>query len=654
MNIKLILSSLLLMASLAIQAKRVEPFQGSRIFWDTSSEATIFSTGNYGRLIQLQDGRLMATAEASGIVIATSSNLGKTWSDPKKIVPYDSSNLMAVPDIIQLSDGTIIVGYNPRPNAPYSIDRKFGIRAVRSTDNGETWSDPIFIFDAQHTFDDGCWEPSFLELPSGELQVYFANESDYTSSSEQCISMCRSFDKGLTWSDPVMVSFRPNSRDGMPVPILLKDKSEIVVIIEDNGWAGRKNFTATTVRTSLASNWTEYYVGATSPMRNMIFKTTPSTDLISAAPYLRMLPWGETVASYQGNEGRQNDDLQWFDMFVEVGDENAKNFKSRSRPFALDLNQHAIWNSVAVIDTGIVCAIGSIGQPNKSNSIKMIKGYPKRAAFASYGHITVDGKKTSAEKWFTNNSEQLIMGSQIKKRSTFDFAYDEDYLYVTARVIERDLVNTTTSNDGVRLLLDAVDASSDRADVGLFNFFFDTNGTVSLKVGKLGGWREATTEELESVKYAINIQSVYYNLEAAIPWSLLGHEEAPVNQRMAVALEIFNQTESNEPTTETIPEVTNNASSTWLEMRLIPSEYNAINTPKAPADARRASAVRSGNTLTVVSSEAMNRLTLFSYQGMLVKDFFVKDTRVTLENIGMAHGVIKVEYSDGATRIVKF
>lgn len=93
-----------------------------------------------------------------------SSNGGNTWSAPEKIVQSAPDLPAAVPDLIQLSDGTILVGYNPRPSKPYSTERRFGIRLVRSTDNGKTWSDSIFVYDASHTFEDGCWEPSFNSL----------------------------------------------------------------------------------------------------------------------------------------------------------------------------------------------------------------------------------------------------------------------------------------------------------------------------------------------------------------------------------------------------------------------------------------------------------------------------------------------------------
>ena len=409
-------------------------------------------------MIELQDGRLLAVAEAlGGIAVTYSSNKGETWSSPRLIASPPEKVFYAVPDVIQLSDGTILVGINPRPVAPYSTERRFGIRVVQSTDNGESWSEPIFVFDAQHTFNDGCWEPAFLELPSGEVQCYFANENEYTGNDDQNISMCRSFDKGKTWSDPVTICYRPGSRDGMPVPLLLKDESEIAVIIEDNGWPGRGNFAATTVRNTLQDNWTKGYIGAVSPFRKMIFETIPPVGIVSAAPYIRKLPWGETVASYQSNENRNSLDLQHFDMQVLVGDERAQNFKAKSAPFSLGSDKHSIWNSVSVIDTGIVVALGSIGVPNGRNDVVMIKGTPIRQARAGYGSITVDGVKKADEAWTTPNVAQLNMGHISKNKTTVDFLYDDKYLYLTSRVIDRNIINTGIDNDGIRFMIDVDD-----------------------------------------------------------------------------------------------------------------------------------------------------------------------------------------------------
>lgn len=262
------------------------PYEGSRIYWDVSSQKVIFPSGNYARMTQLADGRLMAVAEAGGgISVCYSTDDGETWSPPELIIRNADRLPYAVPDLIQLTDGTILVGFNPRPSTPYSDERRFGIRAMRSTDNGQSWDGPIFIYDAQASFEDGCWEPSFLELPSGEIHCYFANENNFTHSNEQEISVSRSFDGGVSWSEPTRVCYRTKSRDGMPSAILTPH-NEIVVIIEDNGHSGYGGFRATTIRCTLEDNW-KSWVNGSSRNRNMIFLNSYDKRFISAAPYLR-------------------------------------------------------------------------------------------------------------------------------------------------------------------------------------------------------------------------------------------------------------------------------------------------------------------------------------------------------------------------------
>lgn len=404
----------------------------SRIFWDAGSLATVFSPGNYCRIIELDDGRLLAAAEAcGGISIASSADKGATWSKPVCIAVSPDSIFYAVPDLIQLSDGTVLVGFNPRPVPPYSTDRLFGIRVMRSTDNGATWEGPVFVYDARHTFGDGCWEPSFIELESGEVQCYFADESSYISSNEQCISVCTSLDGGRSWSDPRAVSFRAGSRDGMPVPVVLGDGKTVAVIIEDNGWPGYRNFVATTVRTSVADSWKSGPVHGDDCRRRMIFSKAPGPESVSAAPYLRVLPWGETVASYQGNHSPEVTDLQYFDMFVAVGDSEARKFKSITNPFHIAPGRHSIWNSVSVLDDGTVLAVGSIGMAYGHNTVKIIKGYPVRNIRAV--------KSCPASGAHQNNvrlpeSDVLYLGHLSGVRCPVSFSYDRSCLKISYSV----------------------------------------------------------------------------------------------------------------------------------------------------------------------------------------------------------------------------
>lgn len=199
-----------------------------------------------------------------------------------------------------------------------------------------------------------------------------------------------------------------------PVPIIT-DNGEIAVIIEDNGWPGYSGFRATTVRCPLSDNWNSV-IGADSPNRNIIFANTNDKKYKSAAPYLRKLQSGETIASWQGDYGdRKGVGESQYDMFVAVGDKDAKNFKAISAPFNLSLSQHSLWNSIAVVGDGSVIALGSIGDPNTGNAIKMIKGYPKTYFEADFGTPVLDGS-ASGDTWTYKNAQQVFMGNVTKNK----------------------------------------------------------------------------------------------------------------------------------------------------------------------------------------------------------------------------------------------
>ena len=545
-------------STLAVRAAGVEPYAGSRIFWDTATRTTIFNGGGYARLIELQDGRLMAVCESGGIKVAFSTNKGTNWGAATLIAPNPAGVAEAVPDLIQLTDGTIIVAYNPRPSAPYSEDRKFGIRCRRSTDNGRTWSDEIFVNDAHHTFSDGCWEPSMVELPSGEVQLYFADEGPYTMNGDQQISMCRSEDGGLTWTAPQKICYRQGFRDGMPVPVLLRDQSEIVVIIEDNGW-GYGDFFPTTVRTTLANNWHDgYWVDAADRNRAKTLNLSYCPTATGGAPYLRVLPWGETVMSYQSSYDN-NGKLQ---MRVAVGNSEARDFKAMSVPFSIGANEEGLWNSLAVIDTGVVVAVSGI-----AGNIEMIKGYPVRQLTAPYGQPAVDGRVTANEGYKTRTATQILLGSQTGTRVAADLAYDRDSLYVVARVSDRTLVPNGANADALTLLLDVSGEVNDKPATDCYELMIRPDGTLyRLLRGNGSSWRNAD-KTVVAARIATKQASTNYVVEVAIPWSGLQLAAPPVDRRLAFALEC---TDNRQGTafTETIPDARASRPFTWMELRL--------------------------------------------------------------------------------------
>ena len=541
----------------SLLATTIARYNGSRIFWDSRTPVTIFSSGGYARLIELKDGRLLACCESGGIKVCFSSDKGKTWSSPTLIAPNSNNTPNCVPDLVQLSDGTIIVGYNPRPSKPYTEDRRFGIRVRRSTDNGKSWSEEIFVYDADYTFENGCWEPSFLELPSGELQLYFADESPYMTTSEQQISLCRSFDGGLTWSSPQRISYRSGYRDGMPVPVLLNDKKNIVVAIEDNGWSGIGDFLPTTVRTTLSNNWkNNSYVSGNSSQRNRSINYNYCPIAKGGAPYLRVLPNDETILSHQSTYG-DGDNMK---MYVYVGNKQAKDFKAMSRPFYQGTTKGCWWNSLAVIDTGIVVAVGGL-----DGKIAMVKGYPMKQFMAPYASQLTDGRITSADTYYSPSAKQVPMGNETGTFAYTDFSYDNDMLYMTCLVYRRDARSEEPYPDGVVLYVETKGASTDVPMPSAYRFNILPNGILKISKGNGKDWVET---ELPTVQAAGVVANANYRIEIAIPWSEIGLSAAPIEQSPSINLEIITG-DGSQQLVERIPDTSPLKPATWMPLKLI-------------------------------------------------------------------------------------
>ena len=76
---------------------------------------------------------------------------------------------------------------------------------------------------------------------------------------------------------------------------------------------------------------------ADSPNRAMALGEPVEDWIYMGAPYLGVLPTGETLLSYQVDDIRHDDQLgdrlPYSTMEVAIGDKNARNFVRRTRPF---------------------------------------------------------------------------------------------------------------------------------------------------------------------------------------------------------------------------------------------------------------------------------------------------------------------------------
>lgn len=498
------------------------PVDGIRIGWDFRSLTRIAPldgrTGYFGyaRMTQLFDGRLACVYETSAgnIELVFSADMGITWGN--KQVLFETANNIPpyVPEILELSDYSILVACNPRPREPFTDDRKFGIKVRKSTDGGRTWEQEQVIYQAQSTFENGCWEPSMVQLPGGEVQLFFANEGIYTSSGEQNISMLRSSDFGTTWStEPVIVGFRKDRRDGMPVPLLLKNKGELLVAIEDNK---TDQFKPTIYREKLADNWDDGTILATDPRREYAPQTDPLADNVYAgAPYLEQLKSGEVILSYQTNLQRDN---IWdkSSMAVEIGDENGRNFSRRSVPFKMPLSKHGLWNSLSVIDGNTPVAITSTSAySSTSTEVWMMKGRVIPEFHIPEGTSIPDGSLNDA-CW--QGEWSYFVGQTSNKQLFANVCKDEENLYIAVKIDELTSTSQDKTVDEFSFLLDSERKGYQAPHNGIYAFRVKPDGSVTVQQGQNGQW--IPDQSGTKIKVGQSLNGSLHAIELAIPLTL--------------------------------------------------------------------------------------------------------------------------------------
>jgi hypothetical protein len=336
------------------------------IQWDTDSLQLALPQGNYGRIIRRADGALLLAAERGGqVVTRVSQDLGRHWGliQPAASV---SQGQAANPELLLLHNRVLLMFYNDRPRDAH---HHYAIRMSTSRNGGQTWEprpDPVYT--AGTRFGDGCWEPAAIQLPDGEIQLFFANENPYRNSAEQEITLLRSFDEGLTWSVPERVSFRAGKRDGMPSPCLLTNPPGLALAIEDNGLTPDGQFKPAILYSTKAENWRVPPTGAP-PRRTAALPTESMAGIYAGAPCLRQLPAGALLLSCQTGPAFKQAQMEVF-----LAPAPGREFRSCGHPFPLPPNTTGWWNSLLVLDARTVLAITSTRLRNQAG-IWIITGH---------------------------------------------------------------------------------------------------------------------------------------------------------------------------------------------------------------------------------------------------------------------------------------
>ncbi len=541
--------------------------------------------GWYPRMIRLQNGDIISSFVHNGdAYVRHSSDNGVTWKTPIMAVPKVNDIAAEVPEILQLNNGWILLATNPRP---INIDpsKKFGIKVAISKDNGNTWNHLSDVYEASHEFIDGVWEPAMIQLPSGEVQLFVANEFPYQTSDEQEITMFRSMDFGASWFDTVTVSFRAGSRDGMPVPLILNDNKGIVFSIEDNGGFDGY-FKPTIIYTSMEDNWRQGTVGASSDRRwiAMTGQSGLGYNEYGAAPYIDQLPSNETIISFQTNKDRYLKDRGDHPvMSVGIGDDYAKNFSRRSFPFNAPEGHGTWWNSLFIKDSLTVTAVTGTDIYNYGIAEVITKdGHVLSDIKAMHAHPEIDGVLDDSV-WTV--SSKMFVGAYSMSNVEVRNAWDEDNLYISASVQDENLWGdsyySVEDDDAIVIYLDPKNQDTSLNKKGIYRYVIGVSGKSNFQEGNGShGWDDVYENEIIKV---ININGtinntdasdVGYNIELSIPWKLIGGRPT---RSWGIHYELINDKDGTDA--DLIEGVAGNKSSkssTWCKIELLSEHITDI------------------------------------------------------------------------------
>ena len=515
-----------MLLSLACLGTRAQSYyDGLRICWDYRAQEFL-CPGVYSRLKPLSDGSLACVYSASNAIWFRCRRNGlwfepvKVSQDPRGQYSYTNSELL------ELADGRLMYAWNARAvggsNQPYKI------MAAYSADMGRTWVGEQTLYVAGHEWTDGCWEPAMMQLPvqvpenpgnpevpaGGEVQLFFANEHNIPDN-RQNITLLRSLDNCATWQDPVVVSFRPTSRDGMPVPLCLQDGKGLVLAIEDNGLNG--NFKPVIIHSTMADNWRGGTVGASSAHRWSALAPTDSlaSAVYAGAPYLIQLNSGETLLSCQSSEGRKSPDQAIMQAYV--GNSEARDFCCRSTPFPFvgEDETSVQWCALAQTNDSTVMATSSVGRRKTQNGIWLATGH-------IYHPLRVLQAKDFAANW-AQYDPGFFIGGASQAQARIRAAWDKDSIYFHFQVSDEHIVHAPEGcvpwdSDAVEVCLDPRRRGGERLDKGMYRLVANVKGELLAQTDFEWCWHTWTT----TARRALSFTDSGYNILLAIPWSDLG------------------------------------------------------------------------------------------------------------------------------------
>ena len=503
-----------------------------RQYTEVTGDTLRIREANYPRIKKIADDRYILFYQdarvARNIYYSVSSDL-KEWGLGLNLFASRSITVNGESDTLCYStcDATVLQNGDIMAIASFRSSRNFrrtnefnGLAMKISSDGGRTWGVEQIIYKGSN------WEPQILQLPDGEIQVYFTHggpkiqpqmeagipESEMVPSSGTAI--IRSKDNGKTWDpyvmEPPYAAHRVSQQyaytkkgiqvftDQMPCAILLNNTDTIALAMESMFVRDGEDVLYITTAYS-DDNWAVGLgldeEGPADKQENMWH---------GAAPYLRQFPSGETVLSY--NQKR---------FQIRLGDSLAREFGDPLFP----LNGTGRWGSLELIQSHIVVGTMAYVFEDKSeqNRIMISQNVLNHRIDAPRARIRVDGDNTD----WDDATDALFVGSDSQAQAAVRPAKDDDNLYFLVERLDTDL------SDGDTVELYLADSGSDTLDTNTLRLTVGPNGLMG--AARFDG-SDFAEIEAGGIQAAVTLQGTVgndgdedtgYLVEVAVPRSLL-------------------------------------------------------------------------------------------------------------------------------------
>lgn len=116
---------------------------------------------------------------------------------------YDSK-FYRIPSLTTANDGSLITATDKRKDDIWDLPLDIDVVIRRSTDNGQTWGDPITIAEGKG-YAKGYGDPALIKLNNGKILCVYAGGSGLWQSTPDSLIrtyVSESIDNGVTWTSP--------------------------------------------------------------------------------------------------------------------------------------------------------------------------------------------------------------------------------------------------------------------------------------------------------------------------------------------------------------------------------------------------------------------------------------------------------------------